>query len=449
MATDDMGEGRRHRRRVILASCVGSALEWYDFFIYSSAAALVFGRLFFTNLDPAVGTLVALATFGVGFLSRPLGGIVFGHLGDRLGRKPILVATLLIVGIGTALIGMLPTYETIGIWAPILLVCLRLVQGFGAGAEYGGAVIMLVENAPPHRRGFWGSFAPLGVGVGMMLASATFALVSMMPEAAFLQWGWRIPFLLSLVMVAFGLVVRARLSETPVFEKAVLSQNAKSRMPVLDAIRRQPRSFLVVLGARLAENGHGYLFPVFGLSYAVNQLGLPKSEVLVAMMAGYVLQILGVMGFSILSDKIGRRPVYIFGALFSAAIAFPFFSLLDTGSFIWIFVAFALTIGIGNAAMFGTQAAYFAELFGPSRRFSGFAFARELGSIIAGGPAPAVSAALVAWASGAAWPVAIYAIVLGLLTAIAVWSGPETYRDDITADDTEPSPLGRVALRPA
>ncbi|SNB71080.1 Major Facilitator Superfamily protein [Arboricoccus pini] len=449
MATDDMREGRRHQRRVILASCVGSALEWYDFFIYSSAAALVFGRLFFTNLDPAVGTLVALATFGVGFLSRPLGGIVFGHLGDRLGRKPILVATLLVVGIGTALIGVLPTYATIGIWAPILLVCLRLVQGFGAGAEYGGAVIMLVEHAPPHRRGFWGSFAPLGVGIGMMLASATFALVSMMPEQAFLQWGWRVPFLLSIVMVAFGIFVRARLSETPVFEKAVISRKAKSRMPILDAIRHQPRSFLVVLGARLAENGHGFLFPVFGLSYAVNQLGVLKSEALVALMTGYLFQIPAILGFSMLSDKIGRRPVYIFGALFSAAISFPFFAMLETNSFFWLVMAFVLTSGVGTAAMFGTQAAYFAELFGPSRRFSGFAFARELGSIIAGGPAPAVSAALVAWASGASWPVALYAIVLGLLTAVAVWFGPETYRSDITADERAPTGFARVALRPA
>ncbi|GLK57226.1 metabolite-proton symporter [Methylopila capsulata] len=433
-------EGRpAHSRRVIAASCVGTALEWYDFFIYSSAAALVFGHLFFPKLDPATGTLVALATFGVGFLSRPLGGLVFGHLGDRIGRKPVLIITLLLVGVGTLLIGLLPTYDQIGVWAPILLVFLRLVQGFGAGAEYGGAVLMLVEHAPPGRRGFWGSFAPLGVGAGMMLASGVFALVSRLPQEDFLSWGWRVPFLLSIVMVIFGVVIRMGLKETPVFEKIAAEPETKSKNPVWESISRQPRNFFVVLGSRLAENGHGYLFPVFGLSYAVNNLGVPKSEALFAMMSGYVVQMICVVAFASLSDRIGRRPVYIFGALFGCLLAFPFFAMLEAKTTFWLCAAFWLALG-GNAAMFGTQAAYFAELFGPKRRFSGFAFARELGSILAGGPAPAIATALVAWASGSSWPVALYAIFLGLVTAYAVWMGPETYRDDITVDASESEP---------
>ncbi|MDP4025377.1 MFS transporter [Methylobacterium sp. NEAU 140] len=423
-----------HPRRVIVASCVGSVLEWYDFFIYATAAGLVFGQLFFPKFDPSVGTLIALATFGVGFLSRPLGGLFFGFLGDRIGRKPVLLLTLMIVGIGTVLIGLLPTYDRIGIWAPVLLVVLRLVQGFAAGAEYTGAVIMLAEFAPPGRRGFWASFAPAGVGLGMLLASGAFWLVSQLPQEDFLSWGWRLPFLASIVMIAFGLYVRACIDETPVFEKVVERGGAKARNPILDSITKQPRNFFVVLGARLAENGFGYLFPVFGLSYAVNTLGFPKDATLFVLMSSYAVQIAATIGFAALSDRIGRRPIYISGAVIGCLIAFPFFWLLESRSFLASIGAFWLAqLAIGM--MFGVQAAYFSELFGPARRFSGFAFARELGSLIAGGPAPALATALVSWASGSSWPVAIYAIVLGVITAVAVWMGPETYLDDIAADE--------------
>ncbi|WGF88310.1 MFS transporter [Marinivivus vitaminiproducens] len=445
-------EGRAPMR-VISASLIGSALEWYDFFIYGSAAAIVFGPLFFADFDPATGTLVALATFGVGFLARPLGGIFFGHLGDRLGRKPVLVITLILVGAGTALIGVLPTYAQIGVWAPILLVTLRLVQGFAAGAEYSGAVLLLVENAPEGRRGLWGSFAPMGVSVGMMLASGAFALVSALPEEAFMSWGWRLPFLASLLLVAVGFWVRLKLAETAVFEEVQAKRNAEAKVekaPLIAAIVREPRNFLVVLGARLAENGLGYLFPVFGLSYVVNTLGFDRQTALTSLMMGYVVQLVMIVAFSALSDRVGRRPVYMFGALFSAALAFPFFAMLHTLDPFWVTIAFVLALGIGNAAMFGPQAAYFSELFGPKHRFSGFAFARELGSIIAGGPAPALSAALVAWASGSSWPVAIYAIVLGVVTAFSVWAGPETYKDDIRAElaggAVDEPPLRRAAV---
>ena len=261
--------------RVALASAVGSALEWYDFFIYGTAAALVFNELFFPKFDPTVGTLAAFATFGVGFLARPFGGLCFGHFGDRLGRKPMLVATLLLVGIGTFLIGLLPTYETVGVWAPAALVVLRLVQGFGAGAEYGGAVIFAVEYAPAGKRGVFGSWAPIGVVVGNLLAVGVFALVNLLPRDQFLAWGWRVPFLISIVLIGFGIYIRARIAETPVFSE-VARQRAPIRLPVVEAIRRHPRSFFVVIGARMAENGLGYLFPVFGLSYIVGTLHLPR-----------------------------------------------------------------------------------------------------------------------------------------------------------------------------
>lgn len=425
-------------RRVMLASAVGSALEWYDFFIYGTAAALVFGELFFPKLDPMVGTLAAFATFGVGFVARPLGGLVFGHLGDRIGRKPVLVITLLLVGAGTFLIGFLPTYDQIGLWAPALLVLLRLVQGFGAGAEYGGAVLLAVEHAPPGRRGFYGSWAPVGVTVGNLAAAGVFALVAAMPKEDFLAWGWRVPFLLSILLIAFGFFIRARVSETPVFTET-LAKNKPLKMPVREAVRRHPREFLVVIGARMAENGLGYLFPVFTLNYLTKNLGMAKGDVLGGLMLAYGLSLFTIPAFSALSDRIGRRPVYMGGALFCALLAFPFFWMVQTRDPTWVAVAFVLALSVGVSAMFGPQAAYFAELFTTRLRYSGFAFARELGSILAGGPAPFLAGVLVLWAGGATWGVATYIIVLALITAWALYLGPETHRADIAAEREQAS----------
>lgn len=425
--------------RVIIAASVGSALEWYDFFLYGTAAALVFGELFFPKSDPLVGTLLAFLTFGVGFVVRPLGGILFGIMGDRYGRKPVLVITLLMIGVGTTLIGLLPTYAQIGYWAPILLVALRVVQGLGAGAEYGGAVIYLVENAPPKHRGFWGGFAPLGVSVGNLMAAGAFALVTMLPREELMSWGWRVPFLASVLLIAVGIYVRLRVSETPVYTEAVVARKKVESNPAMAALRKHPRNFMVVLGARLAENGLGYLFPVWGLSYVIS-LGVPRADALSALMVAFVVELFTILGFAALSDRIGRRPVYMFGALAGVALAFPFFWLVETKEWIYITLAFVLARAVVTAAMFGPQASYFAELFPPQRRFAGFAFARELGSLLAGGPAPFLATALVAWASGSWWPVSIYVIVLSLLTTWAIWAGPETYEENI-ADDNSQQPL--------
>jgi MFS transporter, MHS family, shikimate and dehydroshikimate transport protein len=419
--------------RVLTASCIGSALEWYDFFIYGTASALVFGELFFPKYDSTVGTLAAFATFGVGFVARPFGGLLFGHLGDRLGRKPVLVATLFLVGGGTFLIGLLPTYASIGIWAPVLLLLLRLVQGFGAGGEYGGAVILAVEYAPPGRRGLYGGFAPMGVTFGNLLAAGVFGVVAMLSRQDLLSWGWRIPFLVSALVLGFGTYIRLKVAETPVFAE-IGEKRPRLRLPALDAIRRHPRNFLVVIGARMAENGLGYLFPVFGLSYVINTLHMPRAVAIWAVVDGNLAEIVGIVFFSWLSDRVGRRPVYMGGALFSAAFAVPFFLLTDTRDPALIRLAFVLVMGIGGGAMFGPQAAYFAELFGPRLRYSGFAFARELGSVLAGGPAPFVSALLVAWMQGAPWGVACYVILLSGITAAAIWCGPETNRSDIAAE---------------
>src|SRR3974390_1704761 len=349
------GKAGQSRLRVIFAACIGSALEWYDFFLYGTAAPLVFGELFFPKSDPMIGTLLAFLTFGVGFVVRPLGGILFGVLGDRFGRKPVLVA-------------------------PLLLVAMRVIQGLGAGAEYGGAVIYLVENAPAHRRGFWGSFAPLGVSIGNLLAAGAFALVTPLPREALMSWGWRLPFLASFLLILVGIFVRLRVTETPVYTEAVVARGKVEQNPAMEALRRHPRNFMVVLGARLAENGLGYLFPVFGLSYVITTLGVPKSDALSALMLAFFIELFAIVGFASLSDRVGRRPVYLFGALAGVAFAFPFFLMVGTKQWIWIALAFIIARAVVMAAMFGPRAAYFAELFPPQRRFPGFAFARELGS---------------------------------------------------------------------
>jgi MFS family permease len=435
------------RLRVILAASIGSALEWYDFFLYGTAAALVFGDLFFPKSDPVVGTLLSFLTFGVGFVVRPIGGILFGIMGDRYGRKPVLVLTLLMIGIGTTAIGLLPTYNQIGIWAPLLLVAMRVLQGLGAGAEYGGAVIYLVENAPAKHRGFWGGFAPLGVSVGNLLAAGAFALVTTLPREDLLSWGWRLPFLASFLLILVGIFVRLRIAETPVYTEAVVARGKVERNPAMEALRHHPRNFLVVLGARMAENGLGYFFPVFGLSYVINTVGVPKADALSALMLAFTIELFAILGFAALSDRVGRRPVYMFGALAGVALAFPFFWMVGTKQWMWIALAFILARAVVTAAMFGPQASYFAELFPPQRRFAGFAFARELGSLLAGGPAPFVATALVA-AYGSWWPVACYAILLSACTVIAIWIGPETYQENIAADATTSEELpAAVPLR--
>lgn len=421
---------KRNLVHVFVAAGVGSALEFYDFVIYGLAAALVFNKVFFPTLDPLNGTLVALASFGAGFVARPLGGIVFGHIGDRYGRKPVLLATLLMVGAGTFLIGCVPSYDDWGIWAPIVVVTLRILQGFGAGAEYGGAVLFLVENAPGGKRGLYASIAPLGVTAGRLMAAGVFAACSTLPADQFVAWGWRVPFLLSVVLVVLGLYVRAKLHETPIFEE-IKKKRVVRRSPVFNAIMTQPRSFLVVLGAQIGPNGIGQLIPIFGLSYVAVTLGVPKNTVLTGMSVAECVSLVTIPLFAMLSDRIGRKPVYMGAAIFAALFAYPFFILVNTKEVYFIWAAFILMIGIGFAGMFGTQASYYAELFRAESRFSGFAFAREIGTLLAGAPGPVISTALLAWAGGQPWYVAGYMVLLCLLTVVALTFGPETYKSDI------------------
>lgn len=280
-------------RKVALASFIGTAIEWYDYFLYGTAAALVFGTLFFPDSDPAIGTLLAFATFGVGFFARPLGGIVFGHFGDKVGRKAMLVTTLLIMGIATTLIGFLPTYATIGVWAPILLVALRILQGFGVGGEWGGAVLMAVEHSPRGRRGFYGSWPQMGVPAGLLLGTAMLYLFALLPEEQFLSWGWRVPFLLSIVLVGVGLYIRLAIEESPAFQR-VQESNTTARMPIIDVLRTYPKAVLIAMGLRVAENGSFYVFSVFVLAYVTSQLGLPNSTILIGVMIAAGFQLIAI-----------------------------------------------------------------------------------------------------------------------------------------------------------
>ena len=422
-------------RKVSLASFIGTTVEWYDYFLYGTAAALVFNQLFFPNVAPLIGTLSAFATFAVGFVARPLGGAIFGHYGDKIGRKAMLVLTLLMMGTATFLIGLLPTYETIGIWAPILLVVLRLLQGFGVGGEWGGAVLMAVEHSPDGRRGFYGSWPQMGVPAGLLLSTIAFTIFSSLPNEEFVAWGWRVPFLLSILLVGVGLYIRLAILETPAFRQVQETQT-QARVPIIDVLRTRPKGVLLVIGMRIAENGSFFIFSVFVLSYATEQLGLARSMVLAGVMIAAAIQLLVVPVWGALSDKIGRRPVYLFGAAFTLLFAFPSFWLINTQATILVWLAIVLALAVGHAAMYGPQAAFLPELFGTRIRYSGIAFSRELASVFAGALSPFIATALLAWA-GNYWPVAVYLAAMALITIVAVYLAPETFQSDVTEERPE------------
>jgi len=416
--------------KVAFASLIGTAIEWYDFFLYGTAAALVFNKLFFPQFDPAVGTIVAFATFGIGFIARPFGGMVFGHFGDRIGRKTMLYLTLLIMGIGTTFVGLLPSYQSIGIWAPILLVACRLVQGFALGGEWGGAVLMAVEHAPENRRGFYGSWPQLGAPLGLVLGTLVFGYFARYPEEQFLSWAWRVPFLLSVILVAVGLFIRMRIAESPAFEKIKLAKR-EARMPIIEAIIKHPKNMLLAMGVRFAENGLFYVYATFVFAYATGVLKLPRPMILTAVTIAAAIEVFTIPVFGFISDKVGRRPVYMFGAVFSGVWAFPFFWIIGYKD-PWL-VALGVTVGlaVGHAAMYGPQASFLSEMFSARVRYSGASLGYQLASIFAGALTPMVSASLLAWYGGVFWPVAIYMMILALITVVSLYFASETYKDTI------------------
>lgn len=411
-------------RRVVFASSIGTIIEWYDFLIYGTAAALVFGKLFFPAADPLVGTLAALGSAAVGFFARPFGGAVFGYLGDRLGRKSMLLLTLVIMGLGTFAIGMLPTYDQIGIWAPILLVTLRIIQGIGLGGEWGGAALMVLEHAPKNRRGFCGSLVQVGFPIGLILSAGVFALVSKLPEEDFLSWGWRVPFLSSVVLVALGTFIRAKVAESPVFLE-MKARKQISHNPFTEAVFKNPKNFLVAVGLKICEVSWVYMLTVFMVVYATKNLGLPRSLMLDAIMIAAAIEIVTIPLFGYISDKVGRRPFYFAGTLFTIAFAFPLFWLMELRDPLVVIACVAVALSFGHGLMFGPQATYFPELFGAKVRYTGASFGFQVSAAIGGGLTPVLSTLLVSRFGGTVG-VSIMLIVLALITMTAAFYARET-----------------------
>ena len=427
---EDLGQ-RTSINQVALSGLIGATVEWYDFFLYGTAAALAFGQLFFPSSDPLVGTVAAYGSFAFGYLSRPLGAIVFGHYGDRLGRKTMLILTLLIMGIATFVIGLLPTYAAIGIWAPILLFILRFFQGIGLGGEWGGAVLITVEHSPRNKRGFYGSLIQVGAPAGLLLGTGAFLIFSYLPEEQFLSWGWRVPFLVSIVLIGVGLFIRLKILETPAFSQ-VKESGTEARIPIVDVFRTYPKNVLLTMGARLSEGQTFNIFAVFVITYATSQLELARSMILYGVIIGAAIECLSVPAFGAFADRIGRRPVYMGGAAFCALFAFPFFWLLDTESTALIWLALALGLAIGHSAMWGPQASFFSEAFDTRVRYSGTSFVYQFSGIASSALTPLIATTLLGWAGGSPWLVAVFMIVYAVISLVSTYLASETYRDEIS-----------------
>ncbi|SDI62593.1 Sugar phosphate permease [Nonomuraea jiangxiensis] len=423
------------RRPVTKAAVIGTALEFYDHALFGLGAAIVFDRQFFPADQPLAGTLGSFAAFAVGFLARPIGGVVFGHFGDRVGRKPMLVMTLLLMGLSTVGIGLLPTYDQVGQAAPVLLTLLRLAQGFGAGAEYAGALVMVAETSDPRRRGLWASLPGAGVQIGILTATLAFTAVTALPS--FETWGWRLPFLLSLVGVGVGLFLRFRVPESELFERE--RARGLSRFPALEVLRRQPRILLIAFAANAPFGAIAYILNVFMLSYVTRTLGLPATVGLVAKLLSAAVAIAVTPLFGLLADRVGRRPVFLSTALLLGVFAFPMFWLVDTGHPGLVILAITVGYGVCVAGMFAVLASLLTELFATRHRYSGVAIAREWTAALTSGPAPLVAATLVAAAGGASWPIAVLLMVCAAITFTAVLFAPETRHRNLTEVVSEPA----------
>jgi MHS family shikimate/dehydroshikimate transporter-like MFS transporter len=410
--------------KVVFAGSIGTIIEWYDFLIYGTAAALVFNTLFFPGIDPVAGTLAALATYSVGFVARPVGGAIFGHFGDRVGRKIMLMITMVIMALGTFAVGCLPTYQQIGVWAPISLVILRFIQGIGLGGEWGGASLMVVEHAPAARRGLFGSLVQIGFPLGLVTSSGVFALVTMMPEADFKSWGWRIPFLLSILLLGVGWFVRTRVPETPIFED-VKRRDKIAKNPFVEAIFRSPRSFLVAVGLKISEVSWVYILTIFIVVYATGQLHLPRSLLLNAIFVAALVEVMTIPLFGWLSDHIGRRIFYFLGTVFTACFAFPLFWFLGTKDPLIIVLTVVVALSLGHGTMFGLQSAYFPELFGTRVRYTGASFGFQLSAALGGGFSPLIATALAGYMGGTGG-VSMMLILLASITFVATLFATET-----------------------
>jgi len=412
---------KKGTNRALLASMVGSSIEWFDFFLYGSMASLVFNKLFFPSHDPVVGLMLSYLSFGLSFFIRPLGGVIFSHIGDKIGRKKTLILTLSLMGGATFLIGLLPNYNTIGIWAPILLITLRLCQGLGIGGEWGGSVLLAVEYSKKGNRGFYGSIPQLGVPVGMLLGVMSISLLNKLPEEQFLSWGWRLPFLLSTILIFIGLWIRNGIDETPSFKKAKESGNI-AKLPIVDTFRYHWKAVLITVGAKFVETGPYYIFATFIIAYATGYLGYETSTVLNAVAIANLVTIFMVPMMGKLSDKVGRKAVYMGGTIGLIVFAFPYYYLLTLKSALWLTVATVIAIGIIWAPIEAVMGTMFSEVFSTNVRMTGISVGNQIGAAVFGGTAPMVALALLNAFNDSWVPIAFYLVIAGVISLISLFA---------------------------
>jgi len=425
-------------KKALIASLIGSTIEYYDYLLYGTIASLVFNKIFFPNFDPTVGLLLSYASFGIPFICRPLGGVFFSHIGDRVGRKNTLVVTLALMGISTVLIGFLPDYNTIGIWAPILLITLRMIQGIGIGGEWGGALLLAVEYSPEEKKGFAGSVPMMGASLGMLLGTLTVSIMTLLPEDQFLSWGWRVPFVLSILLVWVGLWIRKGLGETPAFEEAKKTGNI-AKMPIVETFRKHWKSVLLTIGVKLMDSGPFYFFATFIIAYATQYLGMDKVSVLNAITIGTLCATFVIPITGMLSDRYGRKPLFIIGTVGMMLFAFPYFYLLSFKTFFWLTVAtgIAMSFWAMITAVIGTL---FSEMFSTNVRYTGITVGYQMGSAVAGGTTPLIAASLISAFQGSWVPVAFYLIGMGVISLVCCLLAK-------TVGDKE-SAMDKVAVNP-
>jgi MFS family permease len=427
---------QRQLRRALIASTVGTTIEWYDFLLYSTMTGLVFGKLFFPKSDPLVGVLEAFAIYTVGFIARPIGAAIFGHYGDRIGRKGALIATLLLTGIATAAVGLVPGYNQIGIWGAVILTIIRFIQGIGVGGEWGGSVLLSMEWARTNQhRGFICSWPQLGGPAGLLLANVAVLVFSLISGDQFLVWGWRIPFLLSIVMIAIGLYIRLGIMETPVFRR-IVAENRVARVPVLEVLKQQPRSIILSAFARMAEQAPAYIYLAFIFAYGTKVIHQDRDFLLVCLICAGIVSLFTIPFAGHLSDRIGRKRMYMIGAVLTGLFGFAYFAMLNTEVPALILIAIVLSF-VPHDLLYGPQAALIAECFTPRLRYSGCSIGYQLASVIAGGPAPLIATALLA-ATGSGYTIAVYILFCAVVTIIATTFMPDYTNKDISEEHNRP-----------
>ena len=425
-------EHRIQLRRAVIASTVGTTIEWYDFLLYSTVTGLVFGKLFFPHSDPLVGVLEAFAIYTVGFIARPIGTAIFGHYGDRIGRKATLIATLLITGLATFAVGFVPTYETVGIWGAVILTIIRFIQGIGVGGEWGGSVLLAMEWARTNKhRGFIASWPQLGGPAGLLLANIAVLVFSTISGDQFLVWGWRIPFMLSIVMVGVGLYIRLGILETPAFQRIVAEQRVE-RVPVIEVLKRQPKEVILSALARTGEQAPAYIYLAFIFAYGTQILHQSRDFLLSALITAGVISLFTIPIAGALSDRFGRKRIYLIGSVLTGIFGFVYFAMLNTMVPSWIFLAIVLSF-VPHDLMYGPQGALIAECFTPRLRYSGASIGYQLASITAGGPAPLIATALLA-AFGSGYVIAAYIALCAIVSIVATLFMPDHTNRDISKE---------------